>query len=388
MEGYLTLVNINIPSKGLVSSPTQKYTNVKGTFCAISWRVQETDPSKVPMFRDLRENSPLCAGTTFTADLWDVARKAVDYDARNHTFVATKPREGQGQFPPTAVVFHETRCGSTLVANLLASFKPGHSRVYSESPPPVTALRACADGSRTSQCDPGAHEMLIRDVFYLMGRITRIERPQYVFYKMQSIGTHAIDAFARAMPRTPWMFIYRDSVEIMMSHFKNFQVGHPLAKDFYPVCLRDYGTKRPNPVLRDLVEKQGTTVDQLTKEEFCAAHLASLAESAVRQHYALKAIGGASQTPNWFVNYEELPYRIWDDILPKVTYENVDKEMITRMQQVGHQYSKGRGEKAGQKWHEDSTLKRGKAPDVVKRAAAKFLDPVFQRMEAIRKEEL
>jgi hypothetical protein len=41
----------------------------------------------------------------------------------------------------TGVVFHESRCGSTVVANqLLASFSPaGHTRVYSESAPPMHA---------------------------------------------------------------------------------------------------------------------------------------------------------------------------------------------------------------------------------------------------------
>jgi len=393
LEGYLSLVSINIPGRGLISSATQKYSNVRGTFCAISWQVQEADPSKVPMFKDLKDQSLLCLGTTYSVDLWDITRKARDYDSRNHTFVATKPREGQGPVPPTAVVFHETRCGSTLVSNLLASSMPKHVRVYSESPPPVTALRACVDFSR-QQCDEGAQDALIRDVFYMMGRITRVERPQYVFYKIQSIGSHAIHAFTRAMPDTPWAFIYRDSVEIMMSHFKDFQVGHPLSQDFYPVCLRAFGRtniERENPVMKDLVEAQGTTIDQLTKEEFCAAHLASLAESAIREHQALKASG--STTPHWFVNYEELPERIWEGVMPKLARSvgggpDVDRDMITRMQQIGHQYSKGRGHKAGQKWHEDSTMKQNRAPDVVKNAAAKFLDPVYQKMESIRKEEL
>jgi len=392
MEGYLTLVNINIPNSGLYSSPTKKYTNVKATFCAISWKNQETDPSRVPMFKDLKQQSSLCPGTTYSVDLWDISRKAHDYDARNHTFAATEPREGQGPVAPTAVVFHETRCGSTLISNTMASFMPKHTRVYSESPPPVDALRACDDdrshegGKR--HCDPGAQDALIQDVFYMMGRITRIERPQFVFYKIQSIGSHSIDAFVRAMPDTPWLFAYRDSVEIMMSHFKNYQMGNPLSSSFFPVCLRSFGKPNPNPVLKSLVEAQGSTVDQLTKEEFCAAHLASLAESAVREHD--KVVGSGSKTPHWFVNYSELPNRIWGTILPAVTrgLVEIDQTAIAKMQQIGHTYSKGRGQKAGQRWHEDSTLKQGNAPAVVKDAVAKFLDPVYKRMESIRLDEL
>jgi hypothetical protein len=94
-------------------------------------------------------------------------------------------------FPPTGVVFHETRCGSTLFANILAGLAPGRSRVYSESPPPVKALQAC--GSNYQYCDEDLHKALIRDVFYIMGRRPLSEEPNYSFFKIQSIGTMSID---------------------------------------------------------------------------------------------------------------------------------------------------------------------------------------------------
>lgn len=43
--------------------------------------------------------------------------------------------------PPTAFIFHESRVGSTLLANLLAT-APGHL-VYSEPHLPFLALKAC-----------------------------------------------------------------------------------------------------------------------------------------------------------------------------------------------------------------------------------------------------
>lgn len=39
---------------------------------------------------------------------------------------------------PKGFIYHETRCGSTLVANMLAALPP--SRVFSESKPPVQVL--------------------------------------------------------------------------------------------------------------------------------------------------------------------------------------------------------------------------------------------------------
>lgn len=37
--------------------------------------------------------------------------------------------------PPKGFIYHETRCGSTLAANMLAALPP--SRVFSEAKPPV-----------------------------------------------------------------------------------------------------------------------------------------------------------------------------------------------------------------------------------------------------------
>lgn len=387
MEGYLTLVNVYLPSGGLISTPTQKYSNVKGRFCHINWKAQQMNPSKVPMFKDLEAASPLCAGTSYTVDLWDVARKAHDYDHRNHTFAATRPKQGQGPVPPTAVIFHETRCGSTLMANLLASFLPKHTRVYSESAPVITAMQACSTSSRgVGRCDPGAQDALIQDVFYLMGRVTRVERPQYVFYKIQSVGARSIQAFVRAMPKTPWMFNYRDSTEVMMSHFKNYQKGNPLSDNFFPVCLRSFGrADDQDPILVDFLAQHNTTWDALSKEEYCAAHLASLAEAALRQHESSAQSG--SVTPHWFVNYNTLPYVLWEKpILSRVLGRDVQQDMIDRMASISHSYSKGRPMQS-RTWTEDSAFKQAKAPEVVRQAVVRFMDPVYERMERIRESQ-
>ena len=381
MEGHLSLMGIRLPGRGIRSSKdgSQLYSGVKATFCHIAWRLQDQDPSKVPMFSDLRDQSPLCIGTRFTVDLWEVSRKAQSYDWRNHTFAATKPAPGQGPVPPTAVVFHQTRCGSTLIANVLAAFMPQHTRVYSEANALIAALKAC---EFDAPCDPGAQDALVQDVFYMMGRSPGPTLPQYVFYKIQSTGAHAMDVFTRAMPHVPWIFAYRDPVEIIMSHFKNYQTGNPLGADFMPNCLRTYGKRAQHPLLVQTVQSQGRTIPSLTKEEYCAAHLASLGQAAVIEY---EKGGNNEQQKRWFVNYNELPYKIWEHILPKLV-PFVSHDQVERMHEQGKVYSKGRGEKGGQHWHEDSTMKQGTAPESVKKAAALFMNPVYEKMEEYRKE--
>jgi len=370
-------VDIRIPKTGLLSDGDQKYSGVEARFCHISWQLQQQDPSKVPMFRDLQDQSTLCTSTMYSVDLWDVARKASDYDDRTHEFAATTPRPGQGAVKPTAVVFHQTRCGSTLIANVLAAFNPEKSRVYTESPPPVAALKAC-DYDRI--CDEGAQEALIQDVFYLMGRVHEHKAGKFVFYKIQSVGVQNINAFTRAMPDTPWIFAYRDSVEIMMSHFKNYQAGKELDANPQAVCLRNY--KKPNQpaLLSRLVSEKGRTLESLNPEEYCAAHLATLAESAVREYQ----LDPHSKTKRWFLNYKDLPFKVWEQILPALVGP-VRESQINHMHHISKSYSKGRGPKAGMHFHEDSTVKQSRAPESVKAAVSLFLDPSFQTMEKLRK---
>ena len=202
LEGYLTLIDIQVLSLVGTSTDSNKY-KVYGIFCKIDWKYQQNNPSIVSMFRDLKSKSIMCESTTVRVNLYNIVKATKKYDSEsNHGTVSVIDT-------PNGVVFHETRCGSTLFANLLASFITpqtktnnggsngnGNSRVYSESPPPVTALKACA-GLSNKSCNPDIQKQLIRDVFYMMGRSRTIDKhkntPYHVFYKIQSIGVMSID---------------------------------------------------------------------------------------------------------------------------------------------------------------------------------------------------
>lgn len=236
------------------------YKDVMGAFCKIDWALQAKNPAKVAMFRDLQAASGACQEVS--RDLGSMVQKMRQYDLDHAGEVIS--------LPPSAVVFHETRCGSTLVANLFAAAKPNNEHyVYSESPPPLAALQAC-DNAR--QCDADKHVQLIQDVFYVMGRRKRPEhdKPLRVFYKIQSVGSHSIGAFTKAFPSTPWFFIFRDSVEVMMSHVDPDQ--HTVQR--WAVCLRSRNWE-PKPALAELIKKKGKSVTSLSNEQFCAAHLVS-----------------------------------------------------------------------------------------------------------------
>jgi hypothetical protein len=420
LEGFLDLIDIQLTPTSLAasSSSSSSYKDVKATFCKLDWALQQRNPSLVPMFRDLQSQSQLCHGTLVTVDLYDIVQKAKLFTEevmaeRNYADPKIQQQEqtqqsksknskydGLRSIPPTGVVFHQTRCGSTLVANLLAGFAPTLTKVYSESPPPLKAISACSSfsSSTTTTCNTQAHIQLIQDVFYLMGRTNRPEQPpQHVFYKIQSIGVHSIHAFTQAFPETPWIFLYRDAIEVMQSHLgkkdeKNSGAaadsggGGGWAANAAPVCGRNYGRTLQPPMTVAIVTSKGRTMQDVTKTEYCAAHLAGLAESAVREMES-----NANNNKGRFVNYNQLPTIMWESIVPNhfgVHLDVVSKvDMEKRMTDIAQVYSKGRGNKANQEWEEDSTKKQTTARTEVIAAAHVFMEDTYTRLEELSQKQ-
>ena len=85
-----------------------------------------------------------------------------------------------------------------------------------------------------------------------------------LFFKIQSIGVKSMKFFREAFPDVPFVFVYRDPVQVMMSHLKTRGTTRA-------VCLRQW--KRPARDTKDLVKKKKSVKD-VSSEEFCAAHLA------------------------------------------------------------------------------------------------------------------
>lgn len=103
---------------------------------------------------------------------------------------------------PDGFIFHMSRCGSTLVSQMLA--QNGRNIVVSEAAPIDAAVQT------------GRAEVL-RAMVRAFGR-PRSGREQRFFIKLDSWHALALPLFARAFPETPWIFLYRDPLEVMVSH--------------------------------------------------------------------------------------------------------------------------------------------------------------------------
>ncbi|WP_238539767.1 sulfotransferase family protein [Corallococcus macrosporus] len=161
--------------------------------------------------------------------------------------------------PVRGLVFHMSRCGSTLVAQLLAAL-PRHI-MLSEAGPVDTVLRA-------HQHLPGVTDaQRIEWLRAVVGALGQQRHPEEraVFLKLDAWHVLELPLLQRAFPGVPWMFLYRDPVEVMASH-QNHRGAHML-----PGLL--------NPAHLGLESGQ---VEDMPLDEYGARVLAAICEAGLR----------------------------------------------------------------------------------------------------------
>jgi hypothetical protein len=108
--------------------------------------------------------------------------------------------------PLKGIVFHMSRCGSTLAAQWLAALPD--SVVLSEPEPLDTLLQWPA---------PFSDKETVQALLSALGQPRR-ESDRGLFLKTDCWHMAHIDRLLTAFPRTPWVFLYRDPVEVLVSH--------------------------------------------------------------------------------------------------------------------------------------------------------------------------
>jgi hypothetical protein len=121
---------------------------------------------------------------------------------------------------PDGLIFHMSRCGSTLVAQALAAAE--HTIAISEPPPLDAVIQLCAAHPDLSL------ENRARLVRAMVAALTAARtgngtgngtgQAGYKFVKFDAWHTLALDLLLAAFPDTPWIMLYRDPVEVMLSH--------------------------------------------------------------------------------------------------------------------------------------------------------------------------
>ncbi|WP_035055050.1 aspartyl beta-hydroxylase [Andreprevotia chitinilytica] len=227
----------------------------------IDWARFGTQPLAEPFFRDSTE---LALRRPFN----QVFRRDTAIDA-----LLDWQQRSPG-IAPTAFVFHASRCGSTLIARMLSRL-PGYT-VLSEPSPLDALLRAHYTTPPIAADQP----TLIRAMLSAYGQRRRgTERALVV--KLDAWNIFELPLLRQCFPTTPWLFLYRDPLEIVVSQIR--QPGMHLVP----------GLIGATPLAFPQDE-----VNAMSHPEFVARTIGRMLAAGLEQ---CRAHGGLA------VNYDELP---------------------------------------------------------------------------------
>lgn len=161
---------------------------------------------------------------------------------------------------PRGLVFHMSRCGSTLLANTLREFPK--TRVISEAPPVSAALRV-KDGKK--RCE------LLLGIINAFCRSSMGEDNATVL-KLSSWNIYHIDLFRSLWPETPIVVVVRNPLEVAVS------------------CLRQapgWLRRKENTHSKHMAAHEDI---KIRRSEMCARELAKFLEIAVRLQDSVKIL--------------------------------------------------------------------------------------------------
>ena len=248
---------------------------------AVRWCFTEGIEFTDPMFNQTIER---CLRDPFRLLFW----RRTDMDVLAE-FVSASPG-----LEPSGFIFHLSRCGSTLVAQMLAALS--QALVMSEPPAFDQVLRAptfCPDLS------PGDHVAWLRWMLSALGQRRTPDQSRFVV-KLDAWAIVQWRLIRQAFPDTPCIFLYRDPLEVMVSH---------LARRGYHMI--------PGTLSTDDVGLEAADLQSLSAEEYCASVLNRHCEAALDA-----ARAGAVQ----LVNYASLPLSVPDRVAPHFGFDVTDCE--------------------------------------------------------------
>ncbi len=238
---------------------------------------------------------------------------------------------------PSGLIFHMSRCGSTLVSQMLGA-APGHVAISETS-----VLDSLIQHPFS---DPETHVDALRGLAHAYGR-----GAEHLFIKLDSWHTRALPLLRRAFPDTPWIFLYRDPVEVLVSQLR--MRGAQTVPGIVP--LEWFGL---------------TAQDAYLPERSFIARVLERTCSAVIEH---------GQAGGLLVNYAELPDAFFERILPHFGM-TLEAPALEAMRIAAARYSKSpdTGFKA------DGAAKQREADPELRAAATDYVAPVFAELEALR----
>lgn len=245
---------------------------------------------------------------------------------------------------PDGLIFHMSRCGSTLVSQMLGAMT--RTIAVSEAAPIDSILQLARNAPQ-----PSANQQAdaLHSIVAAYGRKRAGDERRY-FLKLDSWHALSLPLFRRAFPETPWVFLYRDPVEVMVSHAR--QRGAQMVPDIVPPSL--YGLDA------------GDTTDP---HDYVARVLATICRAAA---------GHLGEGGGLAVSYRDLPEAVFTKILPHFGIAPDDDER-TIMRRVTQRDAKAQHAD----FAADSAAKQREASTHLRTLAGRHLGAVYRELEKL-----
>jgi len=190
---------------------------------------------------------------------------------------------------PSAFIFHSSRCGSTLLAQLLATLP---CCIVMSEPPIVDAFL------RRHQAESAG----LRQLIQALGQRRSAEESHF-FIKLDSWHIQSLPILRAAFPHTPCWFLYREPDAILASH------------------QRRRGPQMVPGMIASLTPEKLAAGDL---DGYCVKVLAGFFEAALANVEHLQLI-----------NYRQLPDILWQDLLPRQGLDCTSEQLERMRQRAG-----------------------------------------------------
>jgi hypothetical protein len=251
--------------------------------------------------------------------------------------------DSEPSLEPAGLIFHMSRCGSTLVSRLLGTI-PGV--VVLAEPSPLNALLAIEPG----RVNDAALVQIVRLVVRALGRCRHGDERQLVLKCTSwNIRHHAV--LAAAFPETPWIWIQRDPARVLASLLAE-PPGWSRLQDWPQQAKQRFGL-------------DPAAVPAMTRATFAARAIGSMLEAAV----------AADPAGRLCIDHAELPDAIWQRAAPHFGLE-VDAAAIRHMVDESRFYSK----EAAPRIFSGDVPEDRPVSEEMREAAERFAQPSYRRL--------
>ena len=163
--------------------------------------------------------------------------------------------EGEAALPLQGLIYHMSRCGSTLLAQMLAAVP---EIAVSSEPEPLDGVISWA---RMNQIDEERAIIALRAIVAAIGRDRGTGAQRHII-KLDAWHAFSFPLLRAAFPAVNWVHLYRNAAEVMVSTMR--QPGVHTAPGMLPESITGFSLD-----------------DSMTHEEFAARVLAGIGQSII-----------------------------------------------------------------------------------------------------------